>query len=124
MYVYSNKNMHARPELYIGGVDWVRYVPTPTVGSPTRVTREVEPGDIDDESGTAPDAPEATTGAERAGEANAAPDGQNPASGVHWRWPLLALAVIVLVAPATISVLRRRLRLRTGRPGAWWPARS
>src|SRR5699024_7602942 len=58
--------------------------------------------------------------AERAGEANAVPDGQNPASGVHWRWPLLALAVSVLVAPATISVLRRRLRLRTGQPEALW----
>jgi len=120
VYEVTTDNMHAWPELYFGGVGWVRFDPTPTVGSPTRVTREVEPGEIDDESGTAPDAPEATTGAERAGEANAVPDGQNPASGVHWRWPLLALAVIVLVAPATISVLRRRLRLRTGQPEALW----
>lgn len=120
VYEVTTDNMHAWPELYFSGVGWVRFDPTPTVGSPTRVSRQVEPGEIDDESGASPDTPDATTGAERAGEADPVPGGSQPASGIHWRWPLLALAIIVAAAPATIGVLRRRIRVRRGRPEAVW----
>ncbi|UDF12843.1 DUF3488 and transglutaminase-like domain-containing protein [Antiquaquibacter oligotrophicus] len=125
-YQVTTENLHAWPELYFGGIGWVRFEPTPTRGVPPQFA----PLDADDPS--TPDVDESvppptetdpqpvptpTTTAEA--PENLGPDAADentPAdtrqSGIPLGLVVSALAVLVVLSPALLRALVRARRLR------------
>jgi transglutaminase-like putative cysteine protease len=123
--VYTSDDRHAWPEMYFGGVGWVRFEPTP--GSRAGATPAWTRQSIDTAEPTAPASREATP--------SKAPDAQSTTTdtqttedngvSVPW-WPVAGLALLVLVGvgPGVLRRAQRRRRLGAPDPvhlaeGAW-----
>jgi transglutaminase-like putative cysteine protease len=121
-YVFSSGDAHAWPELYFGGIGWVRFEPTPGNGAiPPPYTSTVAVPPITAPKNQPTTAPAPTGGGKTAGEvpATPTPSGANAqASGgggdggvppIPW---LVAILVLLLVlTPGTIRWGIRRSRL-------------
>ena len=124
-YVYSSHDLHAWPEMYFGGIGWVRFEPTPqdrATGVPAYTTQQV-PRPAPSESSSAPAAAPTLNRIDRATDPNAAVGGNGPASPLTN--PVVvgsALALLVLVllalAPRTARTLVRRRRWAAAGTGA------
>ncbi|MCW2607401.1 MAG: transglutaminase protein [Frankiales bacterium] len=129
--VVSTDDAHAWPEAWFEGAGWVRFEPTPVDDE-----REIVPTYTQEEGVTGgPSAPASGASATPSAEASAAPSGKDPnalepgavpladpSAGVDdgllpsGRTLLAGLVVVLLLAPALVAVVRRRLR--RGRAGA------
>jgi transglutaminase-like putative cysteine protease len=124
---------HAWPELYFHGVGWVRFEPTPRSGS----ISAVPPGYAQPPAGVLPgdDLPSVPAATPSASASANAPEAQRPdetATGttpeptfwdrvadLPWRTiGVVALLVVVAVAPLVASVLTRRRRWKRATTGA------
>ena len=116
-YVYSSHDLHAWPEMYFGGIGWVRFEPTPQ-GRATAVpayTTERVPQPDPNQSSSAPTAAPTLNRIDRSVDPGAA--GGAGGSGAWWSDPVtigivLGLLVLVLLAllPRTLRTLVRRRR--------------
>jgi hypothetical protein len=116
-WVYSTHDLHAWPEMYFGGVGWVRFEPTPasrTGSVPSYTTQQLQ-----QTGSTSPtDSPSATASSTRAPKAqDTAPTGSNNTSSSSGGgigvlgWLLLpAVVVILLLVPSGARSLVRRRR--------------
>ena len=125
--IISSKDAHAWPELYFGGVGWVRFEPTPRSGE--GVPEWTLPQTNTDNSASSSDTSTTTTpdtsedGASSSAEANV-PDEQAAAAagqssgGFHLPWQPVVLLLVVLLALASprmaSSVATRRRWRRAG----------
>lgn len=119
LYQFTYADMHAWPELYFGGVGWVRFEPTPAdrVGArpPGYTTGALEPEPTADPTANQSLQPSATATPslpDRQLDPGAiAPAGQDGTGGGE-TWSLLVAAVllVLLLGPAVARLLVRRLR--------------
>jgi len=123
--LYTSDDRHAWPEMYFGGIGWVRFEPTP--GSRAGATPSYTRQDINTADPSA--APSSTTAPSRAPDpSTTAADTQSTDNGgisIPW-WPVagLGLLVLVCVGPGVIRREQRRRRIRADEPvhlaeGAW-----
>lgn len=117
-WVYSSHDMHAWPEMYFGGVGWVRFEPTPssrTGAVPSYTTQQVaQPGSP--AGGSSPSA--AASNGRQVKTQDGAPAVSDKSSGssggggstVGWALLLVVVLAALLVAPraARTAVRRRR----------------
>ncbi len=115
-YVYSSRDLHAWPEMYFGGVGWVRFEPTPqrATSVPSYTTQKV-PAPHPGQSSSAP-AP--------APSLNRIDRSVDPTTGAQTKDPtplllrpvvlvpfgLVLLTALLLLAPRTLRTLTRRRR--------------
>ncbi len=123
--LYTSDDRHAWPEMYFGGVGWVRFEPTPSIraGATPAWTRE-------DIGAAAPSAaPSRATAPSRASDPRTTSrETQTAGNGglsIPW-WPIggLGLLVLVVVGPGVVRREQRRRRLGSDDPvhlaeGAW-----
>jgi transglutaminase-like putative cysteine protease len=123
--LYTSDDRHAWPEMYFGGVGWVRFEPTP--GQRTGATPAWTRQSLDSPDPSTPARPEtAPTKAPDARSTSAdSQAGSDSGISVPW-WPVagLVLALVVGVAPAVVRREQRRRRLSAADPvhlaeGAW-----
>jgi transglutaminase-like putative cysteine protease len=126
-YVYSTRDLHAWPEMYFGGVGWVRFEPTPqdrTGSVPSYTTQQV---DRAPESSTS-SLPSAAASVNRQDRTTAnqtadqqTGDGSSSAGRVvAGALGGLLLAALVLLAPRSLrSLVRRRRWAGAKGPGQW-----
>ncbi len=119
-WVIRGTDAHAWPELWMGSAGWVRFEPTP--GAPTTST----PAYTLSTSGETPTAspsqssPGASaSGADRPTRLPDEQDGgsagqQSSGSGLPVRTVLVVLALVLLMLPAAVRLVRRGRRVRTG----------
>jgi transglutaminase-like putative cysteine protease len=123
--LYTSDDRHAWPEMYFGGVGWVRFEPTP--GSRAGATPAWTRQDINAADPSA--APSATTAPTRAPDpSTTTADSQTSDNGsisIPW-WPVAGLGLLVLVGvgPGVVRREQRRRRLGADDPvhlaeGAW-----
>lgn len=125
-YTVSGQQAHAWPELYLNGLGWIPFEPTPGRGyAPSYApepTRTLAPG-----QSTAPEVPTARSvpGDSPATAPSAEATGSSPTNGVpEIRWLLPVLAVLAALGLCLAPWRRRRLRherleqVRRGGPGA------
>lgn len=121
VYEVTTDDAHAWPELFFEGVGWVRFDPTPGVGSPLRFTPAIDMEDVDigDEpaqeqsQGPRNDNPD---GPDTAGDTPDTEGGSRPS----WWWLLSLPALMVLASPGIARWVRRRARIRSGDPERLW----
>jgi transglutaminase-like putative cysteine protease len=126
-YVYSTHDLHAWPEMYFGGVGWVRFEPTPQARAgdvPDYTTQQVAQAPEASASGV----PSAAASANRVDRPTADQLAAGKAgNGSSSAWPVLAAVVggvlalaLGLVTPRSVRtvVRRRRWAAATG-PGPW-----
>jgi len=119
-YRVTSENLHAWPQIYVEGVGWTEFEPTPGI-----VDGSAADDDDDAEAGPAPTAsapePTATTAAptvepspEPTGPVDVATGQRQAQAADTVRWTLLPAAVVLLVllAPMLVRVVLRRRRLR------------
>ncbi len=124
-FVYSSHDLHAWPEMYFGGVGWVRFEPTPqrTSDVPAYTTQRVPQADPAQKS-SAPAAAPTLNRIDRTTDPAAA--AAKHKSGSPWTSPVavgsalvLLVLVLLLLAPRTArSVLRRRRWAAATEPAA------
>ncbi|GAA4995952.1 DUF3488 and transglutaminase-like domain-containing protein [Kitasatospora paranensis] len=138
-YVVRSTNYHAWPELYFGGVGWVRFEPTPSAGqgavapsythgqdtpAPGQTTAAPSSAPTDDASGGPSAGSSCGAQGRRLGDcgdqqAAAAPVSHQDAWWLSWRalaaYALVGLALLVLAVPALWRARLRRRRLGAGR---------
>jgi transglutaminase-like putative cysteine protease len=123
---YSAHDLHAWPEMYFGGVGWIRFEPTPqsrTGAVPDYTTQQV-PQSVPSAStaGTQPAAPNPNR-LDRAGDQQATagdPTGKRSPVAVLLVAALAVLLLLVLVTPRVLrSVLRRRRWEAAHDPATW-----
>ena len=123
--MYSSHDLHAWPEMYFGGIGWVRFEPTPqdrATGVPAYTTQQV-PRPAPSESSSAPAAAPTLNRIDRATDPNAAVGGNGPASPlanpvVVGSALVLLVLVLVALAPRTARTLVRRRRWAAAGTGA------
>jgi hypothetical protein len=116
-YVYSSHDLHAWPEMYFGGVGWVRFEPTPqgrATNVPAYTTQEVPRADPA-QSSSAPAAAPSLNRIDRTLDPAAADDqggGGATLGNPLVLFPLLGALVLglLLLAPRTARTLVRRRR--------------
>lgn len=115
VYSVTSDELHAWPELYFGGIGWVRFEPTVSLGSVPGYT--VQSSSVLPVPATAPTptsaaAPESAAPLDQqAGSPNASGTTTTSARGLNLGEGLLLLLVL-LAAPAVARLLRRQARLR------------
>jgi len=127
-YDVSVKDAHAWPELYFGGVGWVRFEPTPSIrtGQPpawARAATAEAPAATSTVTQTAAPSVSASAQPRRDRPENAASDQEQPLldrilAAVPWRW-LAGLAGLLLLGgvPLVVELLVRRSRWRRAARG-------
>ena len=115
-YVYSSRDLHAWPEMYFGGIGWVRFEPTPqrATSVPTYTTQKV-PAAHPIQSSSAPAAAPSLNRIDRTVDPAAAGAGKD-----HTAWyagpafltvvGVLLAGVLLLLTPRTLRTLVRRRR--------------
>ncbi|MBK7821578.1 MAG: transglutaminase domain-containing protein [Tessaracoccus sp.] len=123
-YEVTAHDAHSWPELYLDGLGWVPFEPTPAYAGNPAVTDPAGPRPTDTPSAT----PSATPTGEPSEQPTAAPTltptapttptpGGATDSGTPLGWLLPLLLLLALcAAPAVLRVLLRRSRLRHGQP--------
>jgi transglutaminase-like putative cysteine protease len=117
-WVYSSHDLHAWPEMYFGGVGWVRFEPTPSsrTGDVPSYTQRLLP---QTSSATDSDSPSAAPSNNRldktqdgatAASNNSSGSSGGGASAVGWVLLSFILLAVVLVAPRTARTVVRRRR--------------
>jgi transglutaminase-like putative cysteine protease len=125
-YVFSAHDLHAWPELYFGGIGWVRFEPTPAThtGDGPAYTSEALPSAQPTSSSAAPSAAASANAAKRSADSAAAhqngsgPSGPSNGRLVGWAVALLLVAGL-LVSPRALRSLVRRRRWTAGGPQGW-----
>jgi transglutaminase-like putative cysteine protease len=126
-WVYSTHDLHAWPEMYFGGVGWVRFEPTPqgrAGGVPAYTTQQVAP-DQAPSANSAPSAAASATSRNKAVDpqvaAGKSATGSSVDTGAVLGWLGGALLVVLLVATprALRSLVRRRRWAAAAGPGDW-----
>ncbi len=123
--LYTSDDRHAWPEMYFGGVGWVRFEPTP--GSRAGATPEWTRQSINAADPSA--VPSTTTAPSRAPDVpTSSTDTQTSTdngSSIPW-WPFAGLGLVVLVGAGPGVLRRAQRRRRLGAPdpvhlaeGAW-----
>lgn len=127
-YVYSAHDLHAWPEMYFGGVGWVRFEPTPQArtGSalPGYTTQQVPQPAPSASASSVPTTAPTVNPADRALEQQATQDAAGGGSSTVRDVLLVALAVLLLgvalVVPRSLrSLVRRRRWGAADDPGSW-----
>ncbi len=126
-WVYSTHDLHAWPEMYFGGVGWVRFEPTPgerTGGVPAYTTQKV-PQAPDASSSASPFAAPSGGRADKGGDAavSAGSNGNGPTltPGRLAGWVGLPLVVVLLLLGPRLARarVRRHGRLDVGSAADW-----
>lgn len=131
-YAVSSDQLHAWPELYIGGVGWVAFEPTPGRGAPVSDPPDTSPSPDDPSPTPTPDDPSPTPtpddpSPEVTEEAQGAPGASDDSDtariwGLPWFVPVGGISLLVLgggLGPALWRIWRRRSRLRGAAPELW-----
>jgi transglutaminase-like putative cysteine protease len=120
-YVYSSHDLHAWPELYFGGVGWVRFEPTPPVltGAAPSYTQGVENAILPPSVTPTPTAN--ATASDPVGRLQPRdPGGSNTVSvsqaGNSQAWPILLLGLLLLLVLSLPTLARSLLRRWRWRP--------
>ncbi|QWZ10347.1 DUF3488 and transglutaminase-like domain-containing protein [Nocardioides panacis] len=124
-YVYSSHDLHAWPEMYFGGIGWVRFEPTPqdrAAGVPAYTTQEV-PRPAPSESSSAPAVAPTLNRIDRSTDPNAAVNGKKSSSpltdpAVVGSAVALLVLLLLALAPRTTRTLVRRRRWTAAGTGA------
>ena len=120
-WVVRGTDAHAWPELWMGSAGWVRFEPTP--GAPTTTTpgytnsaqSTTGPTAAPTQSSAAPSASDTGVPAQVPEDETSAAGGQESGGqGLPVRWILMVIALVLLLAPAGVRLVRRRRRLRAG----------
>lgn len=123
-YVVYARNAHAWPELWLDGVGWVRFEPTPRADAAGGVAQPDYAQPREEAPAPTP-GPEASAGPDRRippeeraglGAIAAAPDAASPARA-WWLLPLIALIAVLACLPSAVVAWRRRRRT-SSRDGA------
>ncbi len=126
-YVYSTHDLHAWPEMYFGGVGWVRFEPTPQSragGVPGYTTQQIDRAP----EASASSVPSAAASANRpdrsAADQAADPQAGDGSSSAGLRLAgilgVLMLAALLLLAPRSVrSLVRRRRWAGANGPRPW-----
>jgi hypothetical protein len=119
-YRVTTREVHSWPELYFEGIGWTRFEPTPGRGFVPTYADEATPG-VPIPPATTPSASPTPTPTS-APSATAAPVDPDEAvttpgsmAGVTtWLWTVLAVlgGVLLLLAPAIVRTVQRRIRMR------------
>jgi transglutaminase-like putative cysteine protease len=123
--LYTSDDRHAWPEMYFGGVGWVRFEPTPgqRAGATPAWTRQ----SLDEAAPTTAPSPETAPTKAPDAQSRSADSQTNSDSGTSVPvWPIVGLALVVLVGvgPGVVRREQRRRRLSADDPvhlaeGAW-----
>ena len=127
-YTVRSHDAHAWPELYFAGTGWVRFEPTPSART-GRAPAWASPAQLNQGADNAGDGarstPTPTVEPSTGVVAPSEPADRTAAGGFvdttpRWRTPLvvalIVLALLMLAAPATVRLVRRRRRLAAGQP--------
>jgi transglutaminase-like putative cysteine protease len=127
-YVYSTHDLHAWPEMYFGGVGWVRFEPTPAArtggGVPSYTTQQV-PRTPTTQAKSLPSAAASANRLDRTDPTQAAAAQQSGGTSSRRRVLLESagaglLAVLLVLAPRALRTLVRRRRwAAAGDPAGW-----
>ncbi|MGO2659538.1 MAG: transglutaminaseTgpA domain-containing protein [Mycetocola reblochoni] len=126
--VVTSHDAHAWPELYVDGVGWTPFEPTPSTGSSpvAEPSTAATPGAAEETPSAAPSA-SAAPSSTPAESASARPEdgvpGTEGAAVDPVAIPVALLAVVaalVVVAPASLRLLQRHRRRRRGGAGPAW----
>ncbi len=126
-WAFSTHDLHAWPEMYFGGVGWVRFEPTPQsrTGDVPSYTTEQVPQAPTTSSSSAPSAAPSVNRVDKSSDAAASAANQGgggtPGAGTLVAWvgvPLLAL--LVLLAPRGLRLVVRRRRWAAADDPAGW----
>ncbi|MEO5708281.1 MAG: DUF3488 and transglutaminase-like domain-containing protein [Nocardioidaceae bacterium] len=123
-YVYSSRDLHAWPEMYFGGVGWVRFEPTPQrAGSVPAYTTQRVPQAAPSSSTSAPAAAPSLNRIDR--QADGAAGLADQGSGSFLTSPaalvtvgVLLLLVLLALAPRALRSMARRRRWSDPSPAA------
>ncbi|MFT3887278.1 MAG: transglutaminaseTgpA domain-containing protein [Arachnia sp.] len=137
-YEVTAHDAHAWPELYLDGLGWVPFEPTPAYDGDPDYTEPAGPQPTKTPTATPSETPSAepttlpTQSVEPTPTATSQPNTVGSASGglpLGWLLPVL-LVVALAAAPGVGRILQRRSRLRAGQPtdeaadGAWREVRA
>ncbi len=134
VYQVTTQQFHAWPELYFDRIGWVRFEPTPGIGSEPTFAQTVvdDPATPQDESVPPPVTPPRTpppnaAAPERVEEELAAQPGESAAdpavqSAQLGVWTVLGALIALLLVPAAARIVRRELRMSAVRAGSSVPA--
>lgn len=125
-YEVTSHDAHAWPELYLDGLGWVPFEPTPPFPGPPGYT---EPAEGDEAGATPSPSPTPSASPSPTAEQSPSPEPTQTAqpeitssegSGTAWlAWVLGALGALLLLAlPALIRLAQRAVRLRSGQDAA------
>ena len=109
-YVYSSHDLHAWPEMYFGGVGWIRFEPTPqarATGVPPYTTQQVPRADPSATTSARAPAPSLNRIDRSTGPAAGAKTGDTGSTGAS---PALVGLLVTLLALALLAVLPRLAR--------------
>ena len=109
-YVYSSHDLHAWPEMYFGGIGWVRFEPTPqgrATDVPDYTTQTVPRADPTASASAPASAPTLNRVNRQADQAAADAAGKG---GGFWSGPVVLLALLVLVLALVLLAAPRMLR--------------
>jgi transglutaminase-like putative cysteine protease len=119
-YRVTTRDVHAWPELYFEGIGWTRFEPTPGRGFVPTYADEATPG-VPIPPATTPSASPTPTPT-AAPTSSAAPLDPNDSSSspggatswLGWLWAALVVlgALLLLLAPAIVRTVQRRIRMR------------
>lgn len=127
-YVYSSHDLHSWPEMYFGGVGWIRFEPTPQArtgaGVPGYTTQQVPQAAPSSSASSAPSAAPTANPVDRAAEQQATEDAAGGGSSTLRNVLLAGLGVLLVVAAllaprALSSHVRRRRWGAADDPRAW-----
>lgn len=130
-WLVTSHNMHAWPELFFSGLGWVRFEPTVSVGAEPSWTELPEVLDEPAQSEPTPTMEPAPAPTQQP-QGPLDESGDQPAglAGIDWRWLLVMLGGMLLVAaPGLVRLAQRGIRLGASAPeqrvlGAWRELRA
>ena len=123
-FVYSSRDLHAWPEMYFGGVGWVRFEPTPQrAGSVPAYTTQRVPQAAPSATSSAPSAAPTLNRIDHAADAANGTDGRGQGGLLSNPALLVTLGSVLLLAllaltPQTLRSLARRRRWSVSEPDA------
>lgn len=125
VYSVMSGQLHAWPEVYFGGIGWIAFEPTNSLGTPTSFSpASVTPGSTGSTAAptAAPDASPSPTSTQSSADAGRQPDDPTAGATGNRANPLPALTAVLgillaLAIPGIIRELRRRQLLAAARAG-------